>query len=76
MSDHFSVKERSHFIYIRQEIGGITWLLIFQPVAKNSADFTGRAWLLEPVLDWLKTAPATIHLTGEPGAGKSMIAPG
>ncbi len=44
-------------------------------VAENIADFTGRAWLLEPVLDWLEnTSQRLFILTGEPGAGKSMIA--
>ena len=44
-------------------------------VAENIAHFTGRAWLLEPVLDWLENSSRRLFiLTGEPGAGKSMIA--
>ena len=44
-------------------------------VAENIAHLTGRAWLLEPVLDWLeKSSRRLFILTGEPGAGKSMIA--
>jgi hypothetical protein len=44
-------------------------------VAENIAHFSGRVWLIEPVLDWLENSSRRLFiLTGEPGAGKSMIA--
>jgi hypothetical protein len=44
-------------------------------VAENIAQFTGRAWLLEAVLNWLENGSNRLFiLTGEPGAGKSMVA--
>jgi hypothetical protein len=45
-----------------------------QLVCKNIQHFTGRAWLLPTLLNWLKTDQRLLLLTAEPGTGKSMIA--
>src|SRR5215203_2298907 len=44
-------------------------------VRDNLHHFTGRAWLLPRVLDWLQnTGDRLFLLAGNPGTGKSMIA--
>src|SRR4029453_14948916 len=43
-------------------------------VADNIHNFTGRTWLLPPILKWLEqTDDRLFILTGAPGTGKSMI---
>ena len=43
-------------------------------IAANIDRFTGRTWLLPPLLDWLAAGdPRIFLLTGGPGTGKSMI---
>jgi len=43
-------------------------------VAANMKHFTGRAWVLPLVLEWLeKTTPRTLIITGNLGTGKSML---
>jgi hypothetical protein len=43
-------------------------------IAASIGHFTGRAWLLPPLLDWLERSDQRIFLlTGGPGTGKSMI---
>lgn len=43
-------------------------------VSDRMEQFTGRAWLLPPILDWLEQGKERIFLlTGEPGSGKSMF---
>ncbi len=44
-------------------------------IADNIQNFTGRTWLLDLVIDWLeKTEERFFVLTGDMGAGKSMVA--
>ncbi|MCK4792265.1 MAG: hypothetical protein KAV87_51520 [Desulfobacteraceae bacterium] len=44
-------------------------------IAENIANFTGRRWLLPPLLEWFeKTNDRMFILQGKPGSGKSMIA--
>jgi hypothetical protein len=43
-------------------------------LAKNIGRFTGRAWLLAPLLDWWDSGERLVVLTGDAGTGKSMIA--
>ncbi len=41
-------------------------------VAENIAHFASRAWLLQPVLDWLESSSRCLFiLTGGPGTGRS-----
>lgn len=43
--------------------------------AANIEHFTGRRWLLRPLLSWLEQPDGRLFiLTGKPGTGKSMIA--
>jgi len=43
-------------------------------IVANMDRFTGRTWLLPPLLDWLEHGGERIFLlTGGPGTGKSMI---
>src|SRR5687768_2501098 len=43
-------------------------------LADNIPHFTGRTWLLQPILDWLETSGERIFMiTGEPGTGKSIL---
>jgi WD40 repeat protein len=45
-----------------------------QTIAANIDRFTGRTWVLPPLLDWLERSDRrTFLLTGGPGTGKSMI---
>ena len=45
-------------------------------LVKQIDSFTGRAWLLDPIMDWLADPEQKrfFILTGGPGTGKSMIA--
>jgi hypothetical protein len=44
-------------------------------VAENIDRFTGRAWLLLDILDWLERSNERVFLlTGDPGTGKSSVA--
>ena len=44
-------------------------------VQDNIERFTGRDWLLAPILEWLKTTDQRLLLlAGKPGSGKSMVA--
>ena len=44
-------------------------------LVEHARQFTGRAWLLAPILAWLDhTDERLFLLTGDPGAGKSMVA--
>jgi hypothetical protein len=44
------------------------------PIAENAGEFTGRAWLLEHLLNWLARPDERLFLlTGGPGTGKSMV---
>src|SRR5438046_619326 len=43
-------------------------------IADHIDQFTGRAWLLPPILKWWDRSDAPLFLlTGDPGTGKSMI---
>jgi hypothetical protein len=43
-------------------------------IAANIAHFTGRTWLLPPILEWFENSNNRIFiLTGEPGTGKSAL---
>lgn len=43
-------------------------------IADNIKHFTGRAWLLPPLLKWIEQSNDRLFiLTGEPGSGKSMV---
>jgi hypothetical protein len=42
-------------------------------VSENIERFTGRTWVLGPVVEWLKGSDRIFILTGDPGTGKSMI---
>lgn len=45
-----------------------------EPVSSGMNDFTGRAWLLRRLLDWLDAgAERVLLLTGLPGTGKSSL---
>ena len=51
-----------------------TTSLLPSTIAANIDRFTGRTWLLPPLLDWLEQRDQRIFLlTGGPGTGKSMI---
>ena len=51
-----------------------TTSLLPSTIATNIRHFTGRTWLLPPLLDWLEQSDQRIFLlTGGPGTGKSMI---
>ena len=44
-------------------------------IADNIQNFTGRTWLLDPVINWLeKTEDRFFILTGDMSTGKSMVA--
>jgi len=43
-------------------------------IAKTIGEFTGRTWLLPPILEWLEQSSDRLFLiTGGPGTGKSMV---
>ncbi len=43
-------------------------------IAENVEQFTGRTWLLDPLLEWLTTSSDRLFLlVGGPGTGKSMV---
>jgi tetratricopeptide (TPR) repeat protein len=43
-------------------------------IFENIYSFTGRTWLLAPIIEWMNTEERLFLLSGEPGTGKSMIA--
>jgi hypothetical protein len=50
-------------------------IAIPEKVNKRIAEFTGRAWVLPRLLDWLENGyDRHFLITGEPGTGKSMLA--
>ncbi|MGH8069037.1 MAG: hypothetical protein ACRERE_28140, partial [Candidatus Entotheonellia bacterium] len=43
-------------------------------VAESIDQFTGRTWLLQPLLDWFERSSERLFiLTGKPGTGKSAL---
>ena len=47
--------------------------LLPHPVAQNIDRFTGRTWVLRPLLSWLASDQRIFLIKGAPGTGKSML---
>jgi hypothetical protein len=50
-------------------------VIVPEDIAKRAADFVGRAWVLDEVIDWIDHGEERFFLiTGEPGSGKTALA--